>query len=362
MDSTKTKIALISHSLGSGGAERFAGELSFILEQLGFEVHLIIINDEVDFPYTGILYNLGHLCKNDLGLIKKIKKGLLVKKYLQTNKIEIIIDNRTRNQLLREWFTKCIYAKRKTYFIIHSFHLKNYLPTSVFFAKKLYRDSTKIICVSKEIEEQVIRKYGFKNTTTIYNPVRSIVLDSSLDVELPEKYVLFFGRLEEQVKNFTLLLNAFSSSKIYEDGFQLIILGDGNSKDEIRTLVASLNIRDYVTLIPFQRNPFNFVKHARFTLLTSYYEGFPMSIVESLSLGTPVISVDCQSGPKEIIQNEYNGLLVENHNIEALATALSRLSKDQTLYDTIKSNTIQSVSHLSAEAIAKEWSKILAKK
>jgi glycosyltransferase involved in cell wall biosynthesis len=52
-----------------------------------------------------------------------------------------------------------------------------------------------------------------------------------------------------------------------------------------------------VTILPFN-NPFDIVQNARFTVLTSHYEGFPMSIVESLALGTPVVAVDCNSGPR----------------------------------------------------------------
>jgi hypothetical protein len=67
MDNAKTKIAIISHSLGNGGAERFAGELSFILNGIHYETHLIIVNDEVDYPFSGKLYNLGQVCKANSG-------------------------------------------------------------------------------------------------------------------------------------------------------------------------------------------------------------------------------------------------------------------------------------------------------
>jgi glycosyltransferase involved in cell wall biosynthesis len=63
------------------------------------------------------------------------------------------------------------------------------------------------------------------------------------------------------------------------------------------------------------------VQNARFTVLTSHYEGFPMSMVESLALGTPVF-VDCNSGPREIVIDEYNGLLVENYNVKSSRNCL----------------------------------------
>jgi glycosyltransferase involved in cell wall biosynthesis len=78
-----------------------------------------------------------------------------------------------------------------------------------------------------------------------------------------------------------------------------------------------------VTILPFNSNPFDIVQNARFTVLTSHYEGFPMSIVESQALGTPVVAVDCNSGPREIVIDEYNGLLVENYNAINLAAALT---------------------------------------
>ena len=358
MDNAKTKIAIISHSLGNGGAERFAGELSFILNGIHYETHLIIVNDEVDYPFSGKLYNLGQVCKANSGFFKKIRKGFLLRNYLQCENINIIIDNRTRNSLLRECFTSMIYGDRKVYYIIHSYYLENYLPKSVFFAKRLYQNAEKLICVSKAIEEKVVERYSFKNTITIYNPVKEITITATTKT-LPKDFILFYGRLEAHVKNFSLMLQAFFESKIYERGIHLVILGDGSSKKSILASIEKLKLQESVHLIPFQKDPFAFVSRARFTLLTSYYEGFPMSIIESLSLGTPVISVDCNSGPREIIQNEYNGLLVENHNVTALSLAMNRLVEDQLLLEKLKSNAKLSVAHLSTENISKQWQALL---
>jgi glycosyltransferase involved in cell wall biosynthesis len=61
-----------------------------------------------------------------------------------------------------------------------------------------------------------------------------------------------------------------------------------------------------------------------------------MSIVESLALGTPVVAVDCNSGPREIVIDEYNGLLVENYNVKNLAAAFNRMIVDRELYNICK--------------------------
>lgn len=359
MDTAKTKIAIVSHSLGTGGAERFAGTLGNILESLDYEVHHIIVNNQVDYAFSGKLYNLGLHCNERFWISKKMKKGFLLKKYLESEEINVIIDNRMRNRFLRDWFTNSIYGKRKVYVMIHSFHLQNYLPKSVFLARKLYQNAVRIVCVSKSIEEQVNQKYGLTNTITIYNPIPSISVDATIKTNVPENYILFYGRLVDKVKNFTLLLSAFAQSRIYENGIQLVIMGDGVSKKQIEKQIGLLNLTKYVNLIPFQMDPFAYVRQAKFTVLTSYYEGFPMSIIESLSVGTPVVSVDCNSGPREVIVNERNGLLVENHNVIALSTALKRLVEDRELYRLCKDNTVNSVAHLTYDNIAAQWKKIL---
>jgi glycosyltransferase involved in cell wall biosynthesis len=120
-----------------------------------------------------------------------------------------------------------------------------------------------------------------------------------------------------------------------------------------------MNLSTSVKQIPYQKHPFDYVKNAKFTLLTSHYEGFPMAIIESLALGTPVVSVNCNSGPAEVIQNEYNGLLVENYNPNALVIAMERLIIDEDLYHICKANAIKSVQHLSVENISKQWNQIL---
>ncbi len=72
----------------------------------------------------------------------------------------------------------------------------------------------------------------------------------------------------------------------------------------------------------YQPEPFPFVKQALFTVLSSNYEGFPMSIIESLACGTPLVSVDCPSGPSEIIEHNVNGLLIEKDTLYGLSETI----------------------------------------
>ncbi|MGC4040132.1 MAG: glycosyltransferase [Flavobacterium sp.] len=356
------KIAIVSASLGVGGAERFAGLLSWMLDDLGYEVHNIIVLDDVDYDYKGKLINLGKLFANETGIFRAVKKGKYIAGYLSENNIGTIIDNRSRPMFLREVVTKWMYGSRKTYFMVHSSAIEMYFPSSDIAADYLYKKAEKLICVSKGIEEKVRQKYRLENCTTIYNPIQFPGSIAEKPADAPGKYLLYFGRLEEEIKNLSLLLNAFAVSKIYESGFRLLIIGDGSGKDFIAGKINMLGLDGFVQLLPFQKNITPYIQHARCSVLTSRFEGFPMSVIESLAAGTPVVSVDCETGPREIIQNGVNGLLVPNHNETAFAEALQLMAKDESLYQNCKNNTQKSVEHLSLTSIAQQWKTLLALK
>ncbi|MEN2487645.1 glycosyltransferase [Flavobacterium sp. B11] len=355
----KKKVAIVSISLGKGGAERFAALLTFMLESSGFQVHSIIVNDDVDYEYTGALFNLEKESAGSVSIFRKLKKGKLLRNYLLQSRIDIVIDSRPKNVLLRELITKFICRNSTVYYIVHSFNFKDYFPSSKFWSRILYKNVKDVICVSKAIEEKVKDWYGFENTITIYNPFFIAEKELKKAVLEPQKIILYFGRFEEKVKNFTLMLDAFSQSKIYEKGYRLHLMGSGDDVSFIQQKIKTLNLNDCIKILPFKPKPFDEVREAKFTILTSKYEGFPLSIVESLALGTPVIAVDCNSGPREIIQNAFNGLLVENHNPKALAEAMNQFADDAELYHFCKQNATESVKHLSLKHISNQWKNLL---
>ena len=109
----------------------------------------------------------------------------------------------------------------------------------------------------------------------------------------------------------------------------------------------------------YTSNPFPYVKHALFTVLTSRFEGFPMTLSESLFLETPIVSVDCKSGPNEIIVNEFNGLLVNNYDEKALSNAFNRMINNKTLYESCKANAQKSSLPYDMRTIKYKWQEFL---
>lgn len=357
--SKNKKICIVVHSLSSGGAEKSSALLSQMLYQLGHEIHIVSIINNITYDYKGTLFNLGALKEKNDTFFGKINRLIRFKQFLKKHNFDFVIDNRTRASFLREFIiSRCIYKPKKTIYCVRSFNLGLYFISNTRLAKYIYKDAYQLVGVSKGITEKVKKVYQLHNVTTIYNPISDFKNDVNIKA-IDVNYALFFGRLDDQVKNISLLVEAYHKSKLSESNIHLKILGDGPDLEFLKQKVESYHLQSKVEFFPFMENPIDVITSAKFTLLTSRFEGFPRVVIESLALGTPVISVDCESGPKEIITNGHNGLLVENYNAQALADAMNSFIFDTKLYQTCKANAKQSVAQFSVEHIAKDWQKLL---
>jgi len=351
------KIAVVAISLSKGGAERSTAILTHMLHTLGMDVHLITVTDAISYEFSGTLFNLGKYKSKKDTIWSRWKHIRLLKKYLQQHQFDLIIDNRTRPENLKEWiYLNCIYHKQKIIYVVRSFQLQSYFPKSKNLATKMIRKSASVVGVSKAIAEEIEKKYHTKNIRYIYNPLPEFTIGNS---KTDESYVLFLGRIDEKVKNFSLLLEAYKQSDLPALSIKLKIFGQGNDEQWLQEKIISMQLESHVSMFPFTPHIADVLVNARFLVLTSYYEGFPRVLLEALSLGVPVVSVDCKSGPNEVIENEKNGLLVENHNPEALTHAFNRFLHDELLYQKCKSNSKKSVSHLSQEKIMLQWKKLI---
>jgi len=358
----KKNICIIASSLGGGGAERVAAQQSKIFQDLGFNVFIVTIVNSVTYPFSGELLNLG-LDLNEKDTIKaKVIRHVKIRQFTKKNKIDIIVDHRSRRSIFTELvFSYFSFCSKPIIYNIHNYKTQTYIPGNNFIINRIFAKANKIVSVSKAIEKKIINEYGFKNVQTIYNPIDTNYIDLNVNesVDIDFKYILFYGRLSDQAKNIKLLINAYHKSILPKSKFKLLILGDGKDKDMLVEMVHKLNLSQMILFKSFVPNPFPIVKNAKFTMLTSRHEGFPMVVIESLACGTPIISVDCKSGPNEIITNEFNGLLVENNNIESLVNAMNIFVLNNELYDSCKKHTKESIAKLNIETISKEWLNIL---
>lgn len=234
--------------------------------------------------------------------------------------------------------------------------------------KIFYRFADRIIAVSEGVKADLVEEFNIlpRNVEVIHNPI-----DLKRISELcnnPVEHVFFVegvpiilsvGRLVPQ-KGFDILLKAFSDV-IKEMDARLIILGEGPEKESLARLANELAIAEKVSFLGFQNNPYKFISKADIFVLSSRLEGLPMVVLEAMACDTPVVSTDCKSGPREILQNGKCGVLVHTDDIDALSTAVLTLLKDKVLRERFSRLGKQRVKDFAVEKITLEYEEMIYK-
>jgi glycosyltransferase involved in cell wall biosynthesis len=352
---SKYKIALVGYSLNSGGLERVMSSLSLYFGKQGIEVHNIVFVDDVVYPYSGALMNIGKMKEDNNGILGKLKLFFFFKRYIQEQQFDFIIDFRYRIKPFQEVLIANLIYKTKTIYTVHSGNIATYIPENKLLSKLIFKGKYAVVCVSDEIKRRVDEKYNFQNTVRIYNPIdlNEVQLKSRSEIELDLPYVIGMGRFDHKnVKQFDRLIETYLKSDLPQKNIHLVLIGEGERKSEIE---KSISNNTNIHFLGFKDNPYPYLKKALFLVLSSKYEGFPMSVIESMACGTPVVAFDCVSGPNEVIANGVNGLLVENQNFDDLKSKMNLFIADSDLYENCKRNTQSSVSQFSTDKIGKQW-------
>jgi glycosyltransferase involved in cell wall biosynthesis len=205
-------------------------------------------------------------------------------------------------------------------------HLRRVAPL----ARRFYCDANALVCVSDGVAADLASITGLPRARieTIYNPVVTAQLDSLAAAPLSHPWfdagappvILGVGKLRRQ-KDFVTLIRAFAILKSTHAA-RLVILGEGPERAALSTLAHDLGCGDDVELAGFEANPYRYMSRAAVFALSSAWEGFGNVLVEALACGCPVVSTDCPSGPREILDDGRFGPLVPVADPRALADAI----------------------------------------
>ena len=172
-------------------------------------------------------------------------------------------------------------------------------------------------------------------------------------IDYRTKRVIAAGRYVHQ-KGFDLLLEAWHRIDKNLSDWHLYIFGNENRKSYQR-IVDKYDMNHHVHLMPATPEIVEEFSKSSIFVLSSRFEGFGLVLAEAMSCGLPCISFDCPYGPRDIITDEEDGILVENGNIEALAKAIERLMTDEGLRQSMGEKAINNVARFNRETIMNQW-------
>ena len=209
-------------------------------------------------------------------------------------------------------------------------------------AKQWYQTANRIIAVSKGVRDDLINTLQIpeEKITTIHNPVDSERvrglgkerLQDGVDLGDDKSFILAVGRLDPQ-KAYHTLLKAYARSE-KKGVAKLVILGEGSVEGELKALAEDLGISSNLVLPGHVDNPYAFMCRASVFVLSSAWEGCPNVLLEALACGCKIISTDCPSGPRELLEDGKYGMLVPVGDVGALAAGIDwALSGNGIKYD-----------------------------
>lgn len=173
----------------------------------------------------------------------------------------------------------------------------------------------------------------------------------------PRHLLLAVGRLDTQ-KGFDKLLNAFADLVQDHPEWGLVILGEGPLRTGIERQVRTAGLGKRVFLPGRVGNVGEWYERADLYVMSSLFEGFPNTLAEALAHGLPAVSFDCDTGPRDIIRHEVDGLLVPAGDVSQLTAALDRVMRDAVLRARFAERAVDARERFSIERIANMWEKL----
>ncbi|MCU1266147.1 MAG: glycosyl transferase group 1 [Acidobacteria bacterium] len=223
--------------------------------------------------------------------------------------------------------------------------------------RRTYPRAWKLVSVSRGVDEGFSWLAADKRIV-IHNPIelpKDVQAISVPDTEIGDRqWIAAMGRLTPQ-KGFDLLLQAFAKVVDRHPGWGLRIIGEGELRRELEQLSAQLDLSQSVSFAGLLANPLPVLRNSKLFAMASRYEGFPYAALEAMACGLPVIYTDCPSGPREIIREGVDGLLVPNGDVAALAAAMDRLMSNSVERANLAARAPQVLDRFGTAGIVAQW-------
>lgn len=385
----KKKVAFFIKSLGIGGTERvLIAYLRGLVVENKYDIELIINrNCDVnilleDVPKeVKVEYILNRDFDNFLEKVSQERKknifyrvmySLMIpitKKYrekkvenlIKDNKIDVLVD-------FERSFVKCAEKFSCKKILWNHFTFDKLSSKGKEQWKKKLEKYDAIVAISNEMMDEIISFYP-KNDKLfmLYNPQSFDKIEngskskdnlSKKELELlNDNYIIYVGRIEK-IKGLEDLIYAYE--KIKNDiNEKLYIVGMGNETENLKNLVDKFGLNEKILFLGNQSNPYIWMKNAKLFVTTTYGEGLPTTYIESMICGTPVISYDSPTGPKDILGMGKYGCLVKMGDKNSFAIQLRNLLQQKEKIELYKENMKEKLKEFKIKSITKKFESMI---
>jgi GalNAc-alpha-(1->4)-GalNAc-alpha-(1->3)-diNAcBac-PP-undecaprenol alpha-1,4-N-acetyl-D-galactosaminyltransferase len=356
---------LIISSLSSGGAERVISRMANYWVEKGWAITLLTFNDGIEPPFyqlddrvkyrplgiaaTSVNPVIGIL--NNLTSIKALRSAII------DSQPDVVISFMDRTNVIAILATRglnipLLVSERNDPEMLSPGKMWELLRQWTYpFADRITVQTERAGKYFPKLHDQVI----VMPNPVVLPPVEITKLTPHLQ---GDRNLIAVGRLDPQ-KGFDLLLRAFARLADQHQTWHLTILGEGELRAELETLSTELGLQDRVQLLGRVSNPHLYLNQADIFVMSSRFEGFPNALCEAMACGLPVISTDCRNGPREIIREGVDGILVPTEDFVALAAAIERLMTDENERKCLADRASEVVDRFSMEKVMLMWETLI---
>lgn len=336
-------------TLCNGGAERVVSILASRMAEEGMAVEILTYYDR------GVSYELSpkvqiHAVETLTGKKNKLKNLLWLRKYFKKSAKVVI-------SFLAPFNMMAIAANMGSGMpiIVADRNDPTKVPSNTVVRKLrdfLYMFATGVV-VQTQKNKAYFNNVVQKKSRVIYNPVDLKEYAGIALYTEKEKKIVTAGRLMPQ-KNQKMMIRAFAEVVKKHPDYQLVVYGNGPSRDELESLCSELGVVDSVLLPGNVADIHERIKSAEIFVLSSDYEGMPNALIEAMCMGIPVISTKV-SGATDLIEDHKNGLLVELDNQPEFEKAMLELIENKELMQTLAENAVKLNEELELSRIMSQW-------
>lgn len=350
-------IAFFISSLHKGGAERVFVNLAEYFYANGYEVTIVTqYIGENEYTYSeGIHREISEIADTE---VTSDRIGNFYKRYQKLRNIwkkikpDLILSCIGKNNFMAV-ATSIGLPQKVVVSVVGEPTEEYYTKAMRILAKTLFLKADGIVLQTTD-SKSFFPGYLQKRTVILQNSVNPLFIRELYEGER-EKKIVSVGRLDEN-KNHAMIIKAFHQIHDKYPDYQLLIYGEGESRQKLETLIRECQLENKVYLPGITTDVIQAIEKAAMFILSSYTEGMPNALIEAMCLGLPVISTDCPcGGPKELITTGENGILIPVNDIDALAAAMEQIISDEKVSTMLGNNAAKICNRVNPEVTNQCW-------